>query len=163
MSGGPPDRAAMLRQAFDRSFTEPVRHDAATLVDFLAIRVGDQPWAIRLDEVAGLYAGRSITPVPSSAAGLVGIAGFRGTILPIYDLARLLGRAASAPLRWLVTAAGAPAGFAFEGFDRHVRVRADAVLRQPDGQGESILMEDRVRPVIRMGSILEMTAAQGGK
>ncbi len=132
MNAGAPGRAAALRLAFDRSFAEPLSPETMQRHDFLAVRVGAGPWAIRLAEVAGLFADRRITPVPSGAAGLVGIAGFRGTILPIYDLAGLLGQQASAPLRWLVAAAEAPVGFAFEGFDRHVRVTAEAILPQQD-------------------------------
>ncbi len=162
MSAGAPGRAAALRLAFDRSFAEPLRQETMQRHDFLAVRVGAEPCAIRLAEVAGLFADRQITPVPSGSAGLVGIAAFRGTILPIYDLAGLLGREASAPLRWLVAAVEAPVCFAFEGFDRHVRITPEAVLPRREGVavhgGECILLDDRVLPVIRMRAVLDTIA-----
>ena len=163
MSLGAVDRAAALRLDFDRAFAEPVRREAAQTCDFLIVRVGAERCALRLGDIAGLFADRRITPVPSRAAGLVGIAGFRGAIVPVYDLALLLGRSASAPLRWLVTAAGAPVACAFEGFDRHVRAMSDAVLPQQhaeesENRGESLLVDNIVLPVIRMRAVLDAIA-----
>ena len=52
---------------------------------------GAQAYAIRLSEIAGLHADKKITRVPGSHAALRGIAGFRGAMLPVYDLHVLLG------------------------------------------------------------------------
>ena len=85
------ERVAALRAGFDRGFAEPARPDLIVREGLLAIRVGQQAWAIRLSEIAGLFVDKRITPVPGGHAALLGIAGFRGAILPVYDLAIVLG------------------------------------------------------------------------
>jgi purine-binding chemotaxis protein CheW len=87
---------------------------------FLAIRAGGDAWALRLGEIAGLFKDRRVIPLPSPLPGLLGIAGFRGTVMPVYDLRFLLGhgQAEESP-QWLVLASAAERvalGFdAFEG------------------------------------------------
>ena len=127
--------------AFDRAFAAPLRADAAAKHDLLAIRVGARTLRHALSEIAGLFADRKITRVPGSNAALLGIAGFRGAIVPVYSLpdAARAFRQRSAP-RWLVIAAAAPVALAFDAFEGHLRVlgrrdpaaaiaRADARLR----------------------------------
>ena len=58
--------------------------------DFLAIRVGADPYTFRLSEIAGLHVGVKIVPVPSPAVQLLGMVAIRGMLAPIYDLAALL-------------------------------------------------------------------------
>jgi purine-binding chemotaxis protein CheW len=84
------ERAAAMRLAFDRSFAEPLRPATEAVENLLAIRIGTQAYALRLAEVAGLFADRKVTPVPGGDAALVGIAGFRGAIVPVYGLHTLL-------------------------------------------------------------------------
>jgi hypothetical protein len=50
------ERAAALRHAFDRSFAEPLRLGTEVVEDLLAIRIGTTAYAVRLAEVAGLFA-----------------------------------------------------------------------------------------------------------
>jgi len=69
-------RAAALRQEFDRSFADPPLIDVAAKEDLLAIRLATQEFAIRLSEIAGLFADKKITPVPSANSALLGITGF---------------------------------------------------------------------------------------
>src|SRR5438105_10269949 len=100
-------RAAELRLAFDRGFGEPFEFDTTVRTDLLAIRVGAEACAIRVGEIAGLFVDRKITKVPGGDPALLGIAGFRGIILPVFSLQRLLARSGAAPPRWLVIAAAA--------------------------------------------------------
>jgi chemotaxis signal transduction protein len=124
-------RAAELRQAFDRSFAEPVRLDTTLKDDLLAVRIATQAFAIRLSEISGLFADKKVTPVPGGHAALRGVAGFRGAIVPVYDLQILLGHAGAAAPRWLVIAAAAPVALAFAAFEGQLRVARDAILPQP--------------------------------
>ena len=85
------NRARELRRAFDQTFAEvplPVTQDVTNL---LGIRVGGDPFAIRLGEVAGLFADRKIVPLPSPVPELLGVAGFRSGLIPIYSLRGFLG------------------------------------------------------------------------
>jgi len=155
------ERAAELRTAFDRSFAAPVRADVAAKHDLLAIRIGAEPFAMRLSEVAGLFADRSITPVPGRHAALLGIAGFRGTVVPVYSLQRLLGHSGADTPRWLVIAAAAPVAFAFDAFEGHLRVTAAAIVpQQSDTKMRAYAREflrttDVVRSVVHLPSVIE--------
>jgi purine-binding chemotaxis protein CheW len=155
------DRAAELRRAFDRSFAEAPRSDVVRLEDLLEIRVGATPYAMRITEISGLFAGRTITPLPTTVPELLGITGFRGAVLPVYDLGALLGYPMEAKPRWLAIAAGMPVGLAFERFERHVRIRRDAIV--PHGRRDSPVrhvhevfqVQDRGRGIVSVASVLE--------
>ena len=125
------DRLAGLREDFDRSFTEPARRHDVEHAELLAVRAGGRPYALRLSQTAGLYPDRPVTPLPGPLSALLGVAGFGGTIVPVYDLAALLGHLLPERPRWLVLAAGAPAlALAFHELDGHVRVPAASILAE---------------------------------
>jgi chemotaxis signal transduction protein len=154
------ERAAELRSAFDRAFAAPVRIDAAVRHDLLAVRVGSEPCAIRLADIAGIAADQNITRVPGSHAALLGIAAFRGTLLPAYNLRTLLGLAGKETPRWLVIAAAAPIALAFDAFEGHLRVFGDAIIpQQPHARTrgyapEFIRTAAGVRPVLHLPSVV---------
>jgi len=153
-------RAAELRRDFDRGFADPPVVGSETRQDLLAIRLGARRLAIRLSEIAGLYADKKITPVPGAATGMLGIAGFRGSILPVYDLQSLLELSSSEAPRWLVVAAAAPVAFSFEAFEEQIRVSADSI-KSEQTQAKSgftkefIHTEGVLRPIIQLSSVLE--------
>ena len=154
-------RAAELRLAFDHAFAEPIRLDTALKEDLLAVRIDTQAFAIRLSEISGLFADKKITPVPGSHAALRGIAGFRGALVPVYDLQILLGHSSTSTPRWLVIAAAAPVALAFAEFEGQLRVARDAILPQPSRPGFQSYAREFVRtqnfsgPIMHLPSILD--------
>lgn len=154
------DRAARLRDAFDRSFAEARPPEPPPGEDLLAIRIGAEPYALRLSEIAGLFAGRKITALPGGPPALLGIAGFRGSIVPVYDLPTLLGHPRE-EVHWLVMAAAAPVAFGFAHLDGHVRVELDAILARDDDGGSRRHVRDfartpgAVRAVVNLPSVLD--------
>jgi chemotaxis signal transduction protein len=154
-------RAAELRLAFDRAFAEPVQLDTTFKEDLLVVRIEAQAFAIRQSEITGLFADRKVTPVPGSHAALRGIAGFRGTIVPVYDLQILLGSASASTPRWLVIAAAAPVALAFAAFEGQLRVARDAILPQPsraEVRGfarEFVGARNFVGPILHLPSVLD--------
>jgi chemotaxis signal transduction protein len=118
-------KAAELRSRFDSAFALPRQAAAEDFEDFLQVSVGSERYALRLSELAGLVARRPITPVPSRAPGLLGVAGIRGEIVPVFGLASLLGGADDRSPPWLVLSAAPHSialGFsAFDGFSRLAR------------------------------------------
>lgn len=140
-------RAAELRRAFDLSFVEPRRITATDTEDYLAIEAGGDPHALRLSEIAGLHAEKAVTPVPGQIAGFIGIAGFRGKILPVYDLARLLDYPALRTPQWIAIAECAPVAFAFETFVGHARIPIVA----PGGASGEAADGRHIRGVVRVG------------
>jgi chemotaxis signal transduction protein len=148
-------RLDRLRSDFDRSFAEPVRNHDIEHVELLAIRAGDRPYALRLSQTAGLFPDRPVTPLPGPLAALLGLAGFAGTVVPVYDLAVLVGHPVAERPRWLVLAAGSPPlGLAFHELDGHVRVEAGAIVDEAAGDGRRgslrgmVELPDGVRPIV---------------
>jgi chemotaxis signal transduction protein len=116
-------KADQLRQEFDASFASAHTTDERGHERLLAIRVGDDPHAIRLAQISALHADRKVVPIPSSAHGLLGIAGMRIGMVAVYDLRVLLGYRPSAPARWMVLVrAGETIGLAFDRMEAHLRV-----------------------------------------
>lgn len=154
------DRAAELREAFDRSFAE-APPTAAALEDLLEIRLGALSYALRVIELAGLHGDIAITALPSRVPALLGIAAVRGAILPVYDLRLMLGLAADTTPRWVVIAAATPVGLACDGFDRHLRLRRDTIV--PYGGVDTAVLhvrdvvhvDGRARPIISLPSVLD--------
>jgi purine-binding chemotaxis protein CheW len=138
-------RVVELRTAFDRSFAEPVVGAGPPMEHLLTIRVAGQPYAVRLSEVAGVFTGWSIVPVPGPRAELLGIAGHRGELIPVYDLASVLGVPVTgaetdrpAGSNCVVLAASSePVAFAFDRTDGHVRIPADALRTSEGGDGDA--------------------------
>jgi len=127
---GTKDRVAELRDAFDQSFARAPSPDTGAVENLLAIRIGANPYALRLTDVSGLFADKKVTWLPSPAPELLGMAGIRGTVLPVYDLGMLLGCPRAAAPRWLVVVAATPVALAFEAFDGYLSVRAEGIERQ---------------------------------
>jgi purine-binding chemotaxis protein CheW len=163
------DRASQMRRAFDRAFAEPIRTDTTEEEDLLGIRLGDQACAIRISQIAGVHAGKKVTRVPGSHSALWGIAGFRGSLLPVYDLQLLLGYARAEAPRWLAIAAAAPIALAFATFDGRLRVSRREILpqtMQTDGTQyarDVVRTANAIRPILHLPSILEALSVAGTK
>jgi chemotaxis signal transduction protein len=154
-------RADELARAFDADFARAVAVRAPDAEDLLAIRIAGDPYALIRGELAGLFADKPVTPLPGAVPGLLGISGFRGAVLPVYELRALLGgggsAAAGAP-RWLVTAAAAPVALAFDRFDAFVRVpRAAIAVHAGAATGHvrrAVHSEGETRPILDVASIV---------
>lgn len=156
------ERAASLRRAFDRAFAERPQKAVVTLEDLLAVRIATDAYAIRLTEINGLFANRKVVPLPSPSPELLGVVGFRGGIVPVYDLRALLGYPRAAAPRWLVLASRPDAlGLAFDQFEGHLRLPrehiAPADLRDsaPPHVREVARAPDLVRPIVSIASVVE--------
>ena len=152
-------RAAEMRRVFDRSFAAPARADDSGSVDFIAVRLAGDRYAIRVGEIAGLFLDIKVTPCPSPVRELRGIATFRGAMLPVYDLAALAGYPPVSDLRWLVTATGEPVALAFDAFESHFRVSPDAVASGQDSIRNGLVREvalgsDSAWPIIDIPSVV---------
>lgn len=156
------ERAAAMRDAFDRSFAETRLPNPPSAEDLLAIRIGTEPYALRLSEIAALHPLRRITPLPGSIPALRGLAGFRGAIVPVYDLATLLGHPPAEAIRWLATAASEPVAFAITAVDCHLRVARDAVIPNETGEQPYRYVREFARttegvahPIVDLPSIID--------
>lgn len=139
MTGGTAPRAnpvADLRREFDNTFAAPQGGRSAARESLIALRVAGQPFAVRTLQITGVANRRRIVPVPTRVPGLLGIAALRGALLPVYDLAALLGlpAAGSAGAWLLLTSRDTPVGFIFDEFEGRIEIEA-ACLFASDGSG----------------------------
>jgi chemotaxis signal transduction protein len=129
-------RLSRLRREFDQSFAEPARSHDEDHLELLTIRAGGRPYAIRLSQSSGVHPDRPVTPLPGPLPALLGLAGFAGSVVPVYDLAALLGHPVDEVPRWLVLAAGTPPlGLAFHELDGHVRAAVADIIRETGDTG----------------------------
>ncbi|PRX20898.1 chemotaxis protein CheW [Actinoplanes italicus] len=149
------DRVARLRDDFDRSFADPARVLDGEMVELLAVRAGGRPYAIRLDQCSGLHPDRPVTALPTTVRALIGVAGFAGTVVPVYDLAGLLAHPVPQRPRWLLLTTGEPPlALAFHELDRHLRVPVtDVIGGSADGDRKGCLrgmvrLPDGDRPIV---------------
>jgi chemotaxis signal transduction protein len=141
--------AETLRIAFDGTFAA-LPSAAIDTEDFLVVGSGETSRAIRLSEIAGLHRATRIVPVPSPAPQLIGLAGLRGRVVPVYDLLSLLGLERTAPVRWLALTAGIPIAIGFETLERHVRLaRGDAT---PVVVLEVAKLREQIQATMRSGA-----------
>lgn len=88
------DHAVLARRA-ERLAVVPEPPVRASQRAAVKVRVGDDPWALPLDQLAA--AERDVphlAPIPGAPPRLVGLAVRRGRVLPVFDLRALLGTAA---------------------------------------------------------------------
>ena len=158
-------RISALRQDFDQAFARPAGGERPLQLDFLAIRVAGDPYAIRMSEIQNLQADRKLVVLPSLLPELLGVSGFRSILTPVYDLAQLLGYGPQSKARWLVVAESAsPIAFAFGEFDSHLRLPLDAVsLPQPEhgnlaAVGGAVRTTGITLPLLHLPSLVEAIA-----
>jgi chemotaxis signal transduction protein len=123
---------ATLRGSFDQAFAEPMDTAAPVLTDMLLIRLGGQLHALRLNDAMHLHPLTSVTSVRGPLPELLGVEGFRGDVLPVYDLRLIMGTPASTPAQWCVVARHLPVALAFDGCERHLRCPADTLAVNAD-------------------------------
>ena len=155
-------RATELRMAFDQSFAQASAGVSASTEAFLAIGVGGDNYALRLSEISGLYTNKKVLALPSDVPELLGVASFRGALIPVYDLRVLLGYPVNLRPRWLVqVAAATPIGLAFDRFDGHLHLPRDAIGKEEKAQEreqhltESLRTNGEVRPIVSVASMIE--------
>jgi purine-binding chemotaxis protein CheW len=148
----------MLREAFDRAFAEPPAVERRESLDLLSIRLGGDPFALRLAETAGLFSDRKITPVPTPLRELRGVAGVRGALVPVYDLAAVMGYPPTTTARWLVIAREAPVAFAFDIFEGQLRIDSSGLIAHEASGREHVRQVARAadlsRPVVDLPSVI---------
>lgn len=152
-------KAQQLREEFDLAFAEAAAAPVEGSVDFLALRLGGDPFALPLEQVSALLADKRITSLPASASEFCGIAGHRGEIVAVFDLAKLLGYAEGSPARrWIaLSKVSRGIGLAFDEFEGFVRVAADAVRLDKSERGDTppgiVDSGDTFRSVIEVSEI----------
>ncbi len=161
-------RVVELREEFDRSFASPFAETREEVDHVLAIRLRGDPYGLRVREIDGVERSGAIVPLPSESPGLLGIAGYRGAILPVYDLGVLLGYEGGreAP-RWLVLCGKRdPLALGVEELDGYVSVPISS-LHAPDRNPRRHVerfsrIGDTVRAIVNVSSIIGVIQGEAG-
>lgn len=159
-----------LRREFDAAFAAPPRPPNRDVVSLLGVPIARHAYALRIHGLARLEVARRIVPVPGRSPALLGLAGLRGQLMPVFSLTVLLGhpRDAQAP-RWFAVQGGeAPVALALESCSGFQSVpRADvSPVEDPALRARHITEAARVGPshwwIIDLASLLQDLAAKGG-
>ena len=146
-----------LRTAFDAEFAAALPSPESGRCDVLCIQVAGEPYAVRLGDVASLHAGLRVVALPARAPELLGVAAIRAAVVPIYNLAVVLGMSGAAAQRWAVVHRAGTAGFAFERYDGHVRI-AETAISAASRSGPiagQLVVAGQPRLVIDLDSVVE--------
>lgn len=145
------DKVAEMRRLFDESFAAAPPEHVTELEAMLAITVEGESFAIRVSEISGLAVRKEeIVPVPSRVPELLGLTGVRGTVVPVFSLARLLGFSSeSTQAHWLVFCGDrqSPIALAFESMEKLFQVPATGIFSR-----EEILGRRYVTATVREGA-----------
>lgn len=150
---------ATMRREFDQFFVAPDPLAAAATDDFVAVRVGGQPFALRVSELAWVETRRKIVALPGSRSELLGLVSTRGKFVPVFSLELMLGLPATLGAKsWVAICAGEQQfGLAFEALEGYFRVpRADVLGARganEDRKEQAVRVAGEVRPVVSVASI----------
>jgi len=88
------NRVEQLRRLFDESFREQPTELQARAESRLLLNLGERSLSLPLSQVAEVLRSRTIVPLPGAPTELLGLIGLRGQLLPVYQLADLIGHPA---------------------------------------------------------------------
>jgi purine-binding chemotaxis protein CheW len=75
--------------------------------DYVTLAVGDERYALPVQSVLEIAEAAPVAPVPRGGQALIGVRNLRGEVLPVFNLATVLGRVADGPcLRHVVVEQG---------------------------------------------------------
>jgi len=134
----------------------------------IAFRTAGVALAVRVHHITGITKRGVILPVPSTVPELLGVAVVRGVLVPVFNLAALLGLPPSAELQWfLLTNRETPVAFAFDGLDGRVEVErahlyVDETASQRKHTHELAEVGSTVRAVIDVPGLMEAIRQSAG-
>lgn len=124
------DRATQLRRDFDAGFAVQPSPPGERREQILIIRLADRRYGLRLSQVEAVVRGKTVTPLPGSPADLLGLAGFRGRLVSVFDLGAWLDHAPTEG-DWLALVRsedGHRLGLAFDGLEQQLSLPPDELL-----------------------------------
>lgn len=118
---------ADLRREFDNSFASNPETPGGRRAVFLNISVAGEALAVATLDITGLAKRKRVVALPTKVTGLLEIMALRGNLIPVYDLAALLGLPASGGAKgWVLFALReTPVALAFDEFEGQVEIDRD--------------------------------------
>lgn len=158
----PMSRAQELQRAFDAAFALPVQAEAPLLERFLSVSIGSETLALELSgnsaRISTLVANRPLVSLASEGSGFLGLAGIRGEIVPVFNLAWFAGSSRRGTGHWLaVLRLPAPAAVAFDGMNGLLELPAADIVTSPATGARQFIRRIAQRSTGRM-PILDLDA-----
>jgi len=143
-------QALEFRRAFDQSFALEQEFQNQVRVNVLMMSIAGNPFAVRLSEISGVSKCPKIVPVPSHSPALIGLAGIRSELFPVYSTAELLGYPREEQVRWLLIAGKqSPIALALENLETCISVPIEAFVRS-----EQVREKARFQEVLTVGTVV---------
>jgi purine-binding chemotaxis protein CheW len=162
--------AAEMRLEFDNSFARPSASSSTDRESLLTFRAGGEALAVRVLEITGMAKRKAIQPLPGNVPALAGITTLRGALVPVYDLAGLLGLPPSSGSgSWLLLAGReTPVALLFDDFEGQVEIGREALFNNdktgsPGCARVLVRLGDAHRPVIDVAGLLEEIRTRAGR
>jgi purine-binding chemotaxis protein CheW len=162
-------RLGELRRAFDRSFAAPPPSRAAETLSLIVIRLAGERLVLRAGDIAGIARRKRLVPLPSRTPELLGLAGIRGVLVPVFNLAALLALppCGGEPGWFALAMREAPIALAFDEFDGQLEVERTCLYDDQTAPARPYVRQlvrigPLVRPVIEVPSILEAIRKSAG-
>jgi purine-binding chemotaxis protein CheW len=159
MSDGRSAHAEALRRRFDESFAEPPASPRPVRQRLLLIQVGTDACGVALSDCAAVERTVAVTRLPRAHPAFEGLTSLAGTVLPVYDLARLLGvpaavpaneAAAAAPGLMLISAGPHRVAFLVAAVDGYAEVDGTAIT------SDVVVLSDGLpRRLIRLTAVID--------
>lgn len=134
-----------LRNAFDQTFASTPTHIAKKEY-FLVIRIGEDRYGLRLEDVQAFLPPLPCLFFPTSSAAFEGLVSYRGVLFPSYSLAHYLGNSspAATPL-WRVLLRTTPSfALSFANFEGLFSTIYDPTHTPP----ASVEAKDDIHPLV---------------
>lgn len=119
--------------------------------DALLINVGDQTYALSLLQIQEIRGWTAVSPLPDTDPSCLGVINLRGSVLPVFDARKILGKPAPEPRPQdvIVVAVlnGKPLGLVVDSVSDIVEIDADKVSHAGEGDGWSSPLVDGIATV----------------
>jgi chemotaxis signal transduction protein len=148
-----------LRQHFDHAFTLPFAEQGAPQVKVLGVGIRGRSFSIALLQLGGVHRRPKITAVPSLVPEMLGVAGIRGVLVPVYDLGALIGLPPRSDSSWIALAQDKSVGLAFDEFLGHSTMDSRIYEQAtPDATGLTRIPELEVgsRPIVNVPALIDL-------
>lgn len=123
-------RLQKIKDDFDRSFSSPLSLQASEKENLLSIQVGKNYFAFKVSEILWLLRYQKVLALSNDAPGFLGVAGLQGRLVPVYDLAFLLGSEVDGqnnPAWFIVCGKNERVGLAFSDLREYISPSKDEI------------------------------------
>lgn len=139
--------------------------------EFVAFRLGTQEFGIDIISVREIRCWTPTTPLPRAPMYVRGVINLRGAVLPVIDLAQLLGLAVSEPspsqVIIVVQIGGRIAGLLVDAVSDILAVMSDDIKQTPDVASSVaktfvlgiVVMDDRMISILSLANITQILDA----